>query len=274
MLRFLLGSHAKAPLEILYLESGAVPIRYLASNRRVNYLQTILKRDDEELTKSVLLAQVDNPCEGDFVELVKKDLQAIGLPFDISYISSYNVEQFRKLVKSKIKQAAYQYLKEKQQTHSKVQDILYDELQTQKYLKSPLFTNEETNLLFSLRTRTSRSFKCNFRNLYGGQVDCPLKCWGEGQLPLEDSQQHLLQWKKLEMQKKSIASHQISYDDLFCDISKQKEAVFLFSELIELKEKLTNPPGDKLGLSIVSLQCCSDAVFTTPCINCISIGNK
>ena len=105
-------------------------------------------------------------------------------------------------------------------------------------------------------------------------MDCPLKCWGEGQLPLEDSQQHLLQCKKLKMQKKSIASHQISYDDLFSDISKQKEAVFLFSELIELKEKLTNQPGDKLGPSIVNLQCCSDAVFTTPCINCISIGNK
>ena len=155
LLRFLLGSHAKAPLEILYLESGAIPIRYMASNRRVNYLQTILKREDEELTKRVLLAQLNDPCEGDFIQLVKKDLQTIGLPFDMPYITSANVEQFRKLVKNKVKQAAFQYLKEKQQTHTKVQNIHYDDLETQNYLKSPLFTNEETTLLFSLRTRTS-----------------------------------------------------------------------------------------------------------------------
>jgi hypothetical protein len=64
LLRFLLGSHAKAPLEILYLESGAIPIRYMASNRRVNYLQTILKREDEELTKRVLLAQLNDHVKG------------------------------------------------------------------------------------------------------------------------------------------------------------------------------------------------------------------
>ena len=49
LLRFLLGSHSKAPIERLYLESGAVPIRFILSSRRVNYLQTILKREDEEL---------------------------------------------------------------------------------------------------------------------------------------------------------------------------------------------------------------------------------
>ena len=275
LLRFLLGSHAKAPLEILYLESGAIPIRYMASNRRVNYLQTILKREDEELTKRVLLAQLNDPCEGDFIQLVKKDLQTIGLPFDMPYITSANVEQFRKLVKNKVKQAAFQYLKEKQQTHTKVQNIHYDDLEAQNYLKSPLFTNEDTTLLFSLRTRTSRWFKTNFRNLYGGQVDCPLKCWGEGQLPIEDSQQHLLECKKLKTQNKNIARNKISYNDLFCDVSKQKEAVSLFSDLIELKEELTNPPGDKLGPSIDSSQCCRNAVFTsTACIDCISIGNK
>ena len=51
ILRFLLGSHAKAPIETLYLESGAIPIRFIVSSRRINYLQTIVKREEEELTK-------------------------------------------------------------------------------------------------------------------------------------------------------------------------------------------------------------------------------
>ena len=72
----------------------------MASNRRVNYLQTILKREDEELTKRVLLAQINDPCEGDFIQLVKTDLEIIGLPFDMPYITSANVEQFRKKTSS------------------------------------------------------------------------------------------------------------------------------------------------------------------------------
>ena len=43
LLRFLLGSHSKAPIEMLYLESGATPIRFVVSSRRLHYLRTILK---------------------------------------------------------------------------------------------------------------------------------------------------------------------------------------------------------------------------------------
>ena len=48
LLRFLLGSDAKASLEILYLESGAIPIMYIRESRRINYF---VKREEEELTK-------------------------------------------------------------------------------------------------------------------------------------------------------------------------------------------------------------------------------
>ena len=70
LLRFLLGSHYKAPLEMLYLESGATPIRFVLASRRLNFLQIILKRDDEELTKRVLKAQLNRPSPGDFIKLV------------------------------------------------------------------------------------------------------------------------------------------------------------------------------------------------------------
>ena len=74
LLRYLLNSHSKVSKEFLYLESGAVPMKYIIASRRLNFLQTILKRDEEELTKRVVLAQLDDPCEGDFAKLVKDDL--------------------------------------------------------------------------------------------------------------------------------------------------------------------------------------------------------
>ena len=63
LLRFLLNSHAKVPLETLCLESGAIPMRFIVSSRRLNFLQTILKREEEELTRRVFMAQMEDPLK-------------------------------------------------------------------------------------------------------------------------------------------------------------------------------------------------------------------
>ena len=120
-------------------------------------------------------------------------------------------------------------------------------------------------------------FKCNFRNLYGGQVDCPLQCWDAGDQHPEDSQQHLLACKKIIIKSSGVASGKVEYQDLFSDIRRQKEAITLFTELIEDKEtKQEIPPGDKLDPSVGLNQCCRNTFFTdiVSCINCASFGNK
>ena len=86
LLRSLVNGHAKTPIEFLYLEAGAVPIRFLLSSRRMIYLQTILKRDEGELIRKIYKAQARNPTPGDFVELVKTDFNKIKESFDESAI--------------------------------------------------------------------------------------------------------------------------------------------------------------------------------------------
>ena len=49
LLRSLVKGHANTPLEFLYLEAGAVPLRFLLSSRRMIFHQNILKREDKEL---------------------------------------------------------------------------------------------------------------------------------------------------------------------------------------------------------------------------------
>ena len=83
LLRSLVNGHAKTPIEFLYLEAGAVPIRFLLSSRRMIYLQTILKRDEGELIRKIYKAQARNPTPGDFVELVKTDFNKIKESFDV-----------------------------------------------------------------------------------------------------------------------------------------------------------------------------------------------
>ena len=78
LLRLLVGAHSKTPLAFLYLETGAIPIRFIMACRRMIYLQTIIKRSSSELTKRIYLAQKEDPIKGDFYWLVIKDFQMIG----------------------------------------------------------------------------------------------------------------------------------------------------------------------------------------------------
>ena len=55
LLRLLVGAHSKTPLEFLYLETGAIPIRFIMACRRMIYLQTILKRSDRELRGDLII---------------------------------------------------------------------------------------------------------------------------------------------------------------------------------------------------------------------------
>ena len=41
------------------------------------YLQTILKRPDDEITKKIYECQKYNPVKGDWVEMVKKDFSNV-----------------------------------------------------------------------------------------------------------------------------------------------------------------------------------------------------
>ena len=134
LLRSLVGGHAKTPLEFLYLEAGAIPIRYMVSCRRMIYHQTILKRPDEELTKRVYNAQKDSPTDGDFYQLVKADWEMVGENLDEVHITSKSTEEHKKAVKAKIRNAAHRYLQNLKVQHSKVKDIKYPKLERQEYM--------------------------------------------------------------------------------------------------------------------------------------------
>ena len=110
--------------------------------------------------------------------------------------------------------------------------------------------------------------------MYGNVVSCPLKC------PQEDTQYHLLECQPLQKEiiTNDLSQGKVLYEDIFGDTIKQKEAVVLFTRLIDarakvLKERESNPPGDQLDPSMGSSLCCVNALFTsTRCINCMYIG--
>ena len=102
LLRSLFKSHAKASTAFMHLETGTLPLKFIISSRRMNYLHNILKRDKNKTILKVLNAQNDNPVEGDFINLVKKDLELLGLKYDEAFIKSMNKVKFKSFIKKKI----------------------------------------------------------------------------------------------------------------------------------------------------------------------------
>ena len=244
-------------------------------------LQTIKKRDNA-LTKRVFNVQLEHSCLGDYVQLVKSDFEEMNIPFNLENVKTTGVKTYKKLIKTKVKEAALKYLQQKQKIHSKVKNIEYKKLETQKYLRSPLFTNMETSLLFWLRTKTARTFRANFSNLYGGKIECPLKCWDvdKNEPAPADTQEHLIFCKKLRIITNNIASHKIEYNYLFSDTNKQREVLTLYNSMIEYREQCIlkeqeDPPGDKPDPSSCNNNCCNSTVFThcDVCTDGTIIGN-
>ena len=119
------NAHRKTPVEFLYLETAAQPLKNVISSCRIMYLHNILSRNSDELVKRVFHDQKNNPTEGDFICLVKSDLEYIEEPYNEQNIASMNKSQFKIHIKKKLNQAVFNSLKVLQNTHSKVRDVKY-----------------------------------------------------------------------------------------------------------------------------------------------------
>ena len=159
LLRGVLQAHPKMPLEALYLKTKAVPIRYILASRIIMYLYTILQRDPSEMLRKIFKEQKRNTSQGDFVELVEEDLDSIELNMTERMIQRMPKQKFKKIVKTKVLDASFKYLKGMKQTHSKLQYLKYDRFEMSEYLKSPKFNTVDISLLLALRTRTVRGVR-------------------------------------------------------------------------------------------------------------------
>ena len=85
----------------------------------------ILRRPDEELTKCVYMTQKENPTVGDFYSLVQNNWLMVGETLDEASIKASSSDVYKRKGKGLIRTAAFDFLKEKQKSHSKLRDIKY-----------------------------------------------------------------------------------------------------------------------------------------------------
>ena len=234
LLRGILSAHPKIPVEALYLETKSIPIRFVVASRRILYLHTILQKSESEMVKRVYEAQKEDPSPGDFIELVRQDCEAIKLGLSDQEISSVTKHKFKNIVKSKISDAAFEYLQTMQKEHSKMRNIKYNKFELTSYLNSPLFNNENRILLLALRTRTVRGIRNDFRGMYADNL-CPLGCGDE------DTLENVLTCSVLKQHhtSKEVTSTIIKYEDVFSkDINKQQKSTELYNQLLEVRNRI------------------------------------
>ena len=73
IMHLIIGAQSKVPTEMLYLETSEIPIKHVITVRRLMYLQTILKRHTDEITKRIYTAMKCQPLKDGWIELVTLD---------------------------------------------------------------------------------------------------------------------------------------------------------------------------------------------------------
>ena len=232
LLRSILGAHPKVATEMLHLETSTLPFSYIISCRRLIYLKCILDRAENEVTKKVYFAMKMSPSKNDWSEMILEDFKMIGEPYNENLIVSMSQNQYKLFIKKKIRNAAFQHLINLQQTHTKICNINYTQLDNpQLYLLHPDFDNEMCSLLFNLRGRTVRNIKDNFHGMYSSM--CCDMC---GLSP--QNQEHMLECQVL---KQHIPRDQsIRYEHIYGSVEQQRNIVTLYAKLLKQHEILLN----------------------------------
>ena len=87
-------------------------------------------------------AQVQSPTKGDWCHTIRGDFELIKESiddFDEEKIQSMSIKAYKNFMKKKITQSAFEYLEADKETKSKVKNLKYKKLSTQKCLKSEKF---------------------------------------------------------------------------------------------------------------------------------------
>ena len=187
-------------------------------SRRLNFLHYILYQHEDSLLRKVFDAQVDNPIRGDWVNQIEMNIRDLGLYLTFDQIKIISKEQFKKMVKEKVKMKSFEFLTKIQATHSKARNIVYKKLNLQTYLGSDSSLSiKEKSLIFAARARML-DVKANFKT---GKTDlnCRL-CLIE-----EETQRHLLNCSELKDSSLVTGSTVPEYDDLFSTECEKVEAI-------------------------------------------------
>jgi hypothetical protein len=229
LMRKIIGAHSKVPLEMLYLETATIPIEYIIASRRINYLHTVVSRDNNELVRRVYDAQRKNPSKGDWCDMVNEDMNMIGLRVSVDEVNRIPKQAFKKLVEKHVRSATFESLQKSKASHSKVKSMQHHEFKRQDYMDKKGFSPEQVAVLFNMRCNTINGFKMSFKSVYGSDTMCKLGC------NEDDSIAHTFECEKIDAQ---CVMTSVRECGIFDDRKEQNVTVSVFMERHKVRTAL------------------------------------
>ena len=80
--------------DLLYLELGILPIRFIIKTGRILYLHHILQQENQSLLYRFFIAQIEDPTPRDWVSQVLEDLEEININLELDKIRHMKKEKF------------------------------------------------------------------------------------------------------------------------------------------------------------------------------------
>ena len=133
----ILNCSSQVTNEMLYLELGILPIRFIIKLRRLLYFQHILQQIfNNSLIYNFLIAQMKEPRTNDWASTVQSDLNELNMELSLAQIGSMNTQTFKDICRKNIVKKTFEYLEAKKMKHDKVKYINYNGLEMASYLKA------------------------------------------------------------------------------------------------------------------------------------------
>ena len=198
-LRSILKVPRSTPKEMLYLELGCIPFRYLIKKRRIMFLHYILNEKQNSMMNRFLMTQINHSKKNDWIVQVLRDLKELNLGGDLDKIKKEKKVKLKNTLDKKIKENAFEDLSNQKMNHSKVMHIEHHNLEMQKYFKkcNIKITQDEVQEIFKLRSRVS-DVKTNYKGKYES-----FQCEACQHIEIEEeSQKHIMKCKILNKTKK------------------------------------------------------------------------
>ena len=118
------------------LELGLEPIEVIIRKKRINYFHHLSTFKEQNIAKDIVLSQMKNPENGDWIETVKEDLNELKINQSIHEIKNLSKNVFKNHVKNAAKSLSLNMLLRDTTNTKKGKDVVHDALKMQEYLKS------------------------------------------------------------------------------------------------------------------------------------------
>ena len=143
-----------------------------------------MRKRDEMLHKKAWKAMERKPTKGDWIQLVKQDLRDFNINESFEKLTLHSKITLKNLVKEACREYTLKKLVNK--IKKKGDNLQYNELELQQYLKTENLNMKQAKLLFKMSSK-KLPVKANFKHLYSNNKD-GLKC--SKCLQVEETQEH------------------------------------------------------------------------------------